>query len=254
MGKKKIFTSETWADFVAGLTALKAKIDSKSDDGHTHKYAGSSSVGGAAISANKLNTNAGSATQPVYFADGVPVKTTYTLGKSVPSNAVFTDTNTHYTTGITAGASGTITNSATSNPYVKVKDDSTHRGQIQIKGSGATSVSSDANGVITISSTDNNTTYSSLKNPYALTIQGNGTTLTNGVYDGSAAKTVNITPSAIGAMDLTSAQTASGVKTFTNGIVIGNNGVHLSYDAEEGAMRFTFLTAATVEEETDEEI
>ena len=33
----------------------------------------------------------------------------------------------------------------------------------------------------------------------ALTIQGNGTTLTNGTYDGSAAKTVNITPSAIGA-------------------------------------------------------
>lgn len=39
----------------------------------------------------------------------------------------------------------------------------------------------------------------SLKNPNSLTIQGNGTTLTNGVYDGSAAKTVNITPSAIGA-------------------------------------------------------
>lgn len=38
-----------------------------------------------------------------------------------------------------------------------------------------------------------------LKNPNALTIQGNGTTLTNGTYDGSAAKTVNITPSAIGA-------------------------------------------------------
>ena len=39
----------------------------------------------------------------------------------------------------------------------------------------------------------------SLKNPNALTIQGNGTTLTNGTYDGSAAKTVNITPSSIGA-------------------------------------------------------
>ena len=46
---------------------------------------------------------------------------------------------------------------------------------------------------------DNNSTYSSLKNPNALTIQGNGTTLTNGTYDGSAAKTVNITPASIGA-------------------------------------------------------
>ena len=110
-----------------------------------------------------------------------------------------TDTNTHYTTGITAGASGTTTNAAATDPYVKIKDDSTHRGQIQIKGSGATTVKSDANGVITISSTDNNTTYTSLKNPYSLTIQGNGTTLTNGTYDGSAAKTVNITPASIGA-------------------------------------------------------
>lgn len=60
--------------------------------GHTHNYAGSSSTGGAATSANKINTDAGSATQPVYFSNGVPVKTTYTLGASVPSGAKFTDT------------------------------------------------------------------------------------------------------------------------------------------------------------------
>ena len=56
------------------------------------KYAASDSEGGAATSANKLNTNAGSSTQPVYFLNGVPVATTYTVEKSVPSNAVFTDT------------------------------------------------------------------------------------------------------------------------------------------------------------------
>lgn len=39
----------------------------------------------------------------------------------------------------------------------------------------------------------------SLKNPYSLTIKGNGTALTNGTYDGSATKTINITPSVIGA-------------------------------------------------------
>ena len=59
---------------------------------HTHNYAGSSSAGGAATSANKLNTNAGSETQPVYFSNGVPVNCTYTLGATVPSNAEFTDT------------------------------------------------------------------------------------------------------------------------------------------------------------------
>ena len=59
---------------------------------HTHSYAGSSSVGGAATSANKINTDAGSVTQPIYFEGGIPKATTYKLGKSVPSSAVFTDT------------------------------------------------------------------------------------------------------------------------------------------------------------------
>ena len=66
-----------------------------SASGHTHNYAGSSSVGGSANSAVKLDTStAGSATQPVYFSGGKPVACTYSLNKSVPSNAVFTDTNT----------------------------------------------------------------------------------------------------------------------------------------------------------------
>lgn len=72
--------------------AVYTALAGKSDTNHTHSYAGSSSVGGAATSANKLNTNAGSVTQPVYFANGVPVATTYTLAKSVPADAVFTDT------------------------------------------------------------------------------------------------------------------------------------------------------------------
>ena len=49
---------------------------------------------GTADVAKKLSTTAGSATQPVYFKDGVPVATTYTLNKTVPSDAKFTDTNT----------------------------------------------------------------------------------------------------------------------------------------------------------------
>ena len=40
---------------------------------HSHNYAGSSSAGGPATSANKLNTNAGGATTPVYFNNGIPV-------------------------------------------------------------------------------------------------------------------------------------------------------------------------------------
>ena len=42
--------------------------------------------------AEALTEDAGSLTQPVYFADGRPVATSYTLEASVPADAVFTDT------------------------------------------------------------------------------------------------------------------------------------------------------------------
>lgn len=58
------------------------------------KYAGASTAGGSATSAAKLDTTtAGSATQPCYFSSGVPSACTYSLNKTVPSDAVFTDTN-----------------------------------------------------------------------------------------------------------------------------------------------------------------
>ena len=48
---------------------------------------------GTATTATKIGTDTvGSATQPVYIDAGVPTKCTYTLEKSVPSDAVFTDT------------------------------------------------------------------------------------------------------------------------------------------------------------------
>ncbi len=93
-GIQNNLTSDSTTDSLSAAQgkALKALVDGKASSGHTHSYAGSSSVGGAATSANKINTDAGSATQPVYFKDGMPKATTYTLGKSVPASAVFTDT------------------------------------------------------------------------------------------------------------------------------------------------------------------
>lgn len=44
-----------------------------------------------ATTASKLSANAGSATNPVYFTGGVPTACTYSLNKTVPSDAVFTD-------------------------------------------------------------------------------------------------------------------------------------------------------------------
>lgn len=82
----------------------------------------------------------------------------HSVGTDVPSNAKFTDS--HYTTGLRIGASGTGSNAATTNgnTYIKVTDDGTYREGHLIKGTGATTVTSDANGNITINST--NTQYS----------------------------------------------------------------------------------------------
>ena len=87
-------TKSDITDFPAIGTAAEKNVGDFAAASHTHNYAGSSSAGGAANSANKLNTNAGSATQGVYFKDGVPVAMPHTLGKSVPADAKFTDTNT----------------------------------------------------------------------------------------------------------------------------------------------------------------
>ena len=92
--------SETGRAYVKNYDAELAE---KADVDHTHNYAGSSSAGGSANSAVKLDTSAGSATQPVYFSGGKPVACTYTLAKSVPSNAVFTDTQYDVASGQTDG-------------------------------------------------------------------------------------------------------------------------------------------------------
>lgn len=77
-----------------GSNRVKNVADPEEDaDAVNKRYADKFLLKGeAATSANKLNIDAGSATNPVYFADGVPVKTTHTLESSVPADAKFTDT------------------------------------------------------------------------------------------------------------------------------------------------------------------
>ena len=107
-GIQNNLTSDSTTDSLSAAQgkALKGLIDGKAAASHTHNYAGSSSAGGAANSANKLNTNAGTATQPVYFKDGVPVATTYGLNKTVPADAKFTDTTYSAFKAATSSAAG----------------------------------------------------------------------------------------------------------------------------------------------------
>lgn len=75
-----------------------------------------------AVSANKLSTSAGSATNPVYFYNGKPVATTYTLGKSVPSDAKFTDTVYYHPSTHPASMITGLSTVATSGSYTDLSD------------------------------------------------------------------------------------------------------------------------------------
>ena len=60
----------------------------------TTKYAASSTAGGSATSAVKLDNaaDAGATNKPVYFNNGKPTAIAYEVNKAVPADAVFTDT------------------------------------------------------------------------------------------------------------------------------------------------------------------
>ena len=79
---------------------LEKNLDDKMDDGN---YAGSSTKGGSATSAEKLSNTEqiGTNKKPVYFsADGVPIAIDHTINSDVPENAKFTDTKYSAGTGI----------------------------------------------------------------------------------------------------------------------------------------------------------
>lgn len=78
-------------------------VDNTADATKSVKYAISA---GSASSAAALTSNAGSSTQPVYFSGGKPVACSYTLGKSVPADALFTDHTYGNMKGATSSAAG----------------------------------------------------------------------------------------------------------------------------------------------------
>lgn len=97
LADKAIKNTDTLNDAIG---KLEKSLDDKMDNGN---YAGSSTKGGSATSAEKLtNTEQiGTNTKPVYFsADGVPVAIDYKLEKDVPSTAKLTDTTYSAGTGL----------------------------------------------------------------------------------------------------------------------------------------------------------
>ena len=96
----------------------------------------------------------------IYYSDLHKVKVGDGVTK-VGSLPFLADSDTHSITGMYIGATNAKANAATTNgnTYLKLYDDNTKRAEFKVVGSGATKVSSDASGNITISSTDNDTHF-----------------------------------------------------------------------------------------------
>lgn len=134
-------------DKVLPVTAVKANTATSATTATTATKLGSATVGGT--------------TTPIYLNAGTPTALGYTIAKSVPSNAVFTDT--HYASSTAVAANNQAVSTTTSaltngNVYLNHVENGAVKSSHKISGSGATTVTADASGNIIVTST--NTTYS----------------------------------------------------------------------------------------------
>lgn len=119
---RKTFTDESLKTLVNETKAyVNSTASKKADKSHTHNYAGSSSAGGAANSANKLNTNAGDSNTPVYFSNGIPVACTGLDLNTTGNAATATKLQTSRSVYLSGGASSdAISFNGTSNANIPV--------------------------------------------------------------------------------------------------------------------------------------
>lgn len=216
-------------------SAGKATNDSAGNNINT-TYIKSLSVNGRVITYTKGNGTTGSIT-----TQDTDTNTTYSAGTGLTLSGTTFSINAGASTvayATNAGNSGKATNDSAGNninsTYVKSVTYSGHTVTIT-KGNGSTT---------SFNTADNNTTYSALKNPNALTISLNGTS--QGAYDGSAAKSINITPESIGAVASNhshsnyvakAGDTMTGALKLTKGSTAGCT---LDYDATNRCLSFVF--------------
>ena len=220
------------------LNAAIGKLERKADDALPKVggvISGDLEVQGTltadASSAKKLSAeDAGSATQFVYFQNGVPVASSYTIEKSVPSNAKFTDTT--YVTGTSSvegltklyGATGTaedgsMTQKAASEAIAAVKagveDGSIVAAKATADASGNAIVDTyatkeelanvgDSLAAVATSGSYNDLSDKpeSLKSPFAIKVKDvEGEEVAS--YDGSAEVVVNLTAAQVGLGNVT---------------------------------------------------
>ena len=219
----------------AYVTEMDAKLANKSDTGHTHNYAGSSSAGGAATSANKVNQNlivklnSGTTEGTNLFTfNGSAAKTINITPSGIGAANASHGTHVTYSTA-TPKANGTA---AVGSESAVARADHVHPLQESVSGNAGSADKLSTARTITIGNKSNtfdgsaNITYTlaeigaatsghthnyagsssaggaanSVKTNLIIKLNSGATEGTNlFTFNGSTAKTVNITPSSIGA-------------------------------------------------------
>lgn len=155
-----VTATATELNYVDGVTSsIQNQLNSKL--GKTEK---ANSASSADTASTLGNSDVGSVTQPIYLENGSPKTITYSLNKTVPADAVFTDT--HYSSlniiGRTASATTNTTSALTNgNVYLNHVEDGAVKSHHKITGAGDTTVTTDSSGNITISSTASTATSAS---------------------------------------------------------------------------------------------
>ena len=164
-------------------TEIDTLLDGKSDEGHTHNYAGSSSAGGAATSANKVNSNLaiklnGGTTEGtnLFTFNGSTAKTIDITPANIGAAKSSHGTHVTYSTSAPA-ANGTASAGSANNV---ARGDHVHPLQTSVSGNAGSA--------------------DKVNNSLIIKINGGTTEGTNMfTFDGSGAKTINLKASDLGA-------------------------------------------------------
>ena len=148
-----------------------------------------------ATTATKLGTaDVGNNMTPVYLADGVPTAMSYTIQKSVPANAVFTDTVYTLTTANDTALGGIKTGFTTTGKRYAVKVDSS------------------GNAYVDVNWTDTNTTYT--LESFGITVTAAEINYLSGLTSNVQSQLTAINTSLNGKINSTEKGTANGVATL----------------------------------------
>ena len=188
----------------------------------TTKYAASSTAGGSASSAVKLDNaaDAGATNKPVYFNNGKPAAIAYEVNASVPADAVFTDTT--YESKSAASGGTAVSLVTTGEKYIW-----NNKSDLELGNTATTAAAGNHTHTLNIA-TDAGTSQISLApntkykltgggETYVFTTPADTTYTFDGTYSASTNKaaTVSTVTNAINALDVTGASNISAAKTIS---------------------------------------